>query len=375
MEKKPFIFGVAVSGEHFTGREAEIRRLKSNFEHGINTILISPRRWGKTSLVKEVSLMVESSALRMVYFDTFACRNEREFYSEFATAVIRQTSSRFEEWIEAARNFLSRLSPKINFGPDPMTDFSLSLDLGEDEKSGEEVLSLPQKIAAKKGIDIVVCIDEFQQISDFPDSVSFQKRLRSVWQHQKNVSYCLFGSKRHLMAGLFDSQSMPFYKFGDMIHLTKIPVDVWQRYIQERFSVSGKLISEYLADRIAQAVDCHPNYVQQLAWLIWVNADTEADDASFDVGMQDLLDQNTPLFESQTESLTLLQLNMLRAIIDGRGKDLTKGKTIVDYELRSSATVVAVKDALIRKELIMPGREGMEFLDPVFKIWLKRNVL
>lgn len=374
MKKKPFVFGVAVSGENFTGRETEIRRLTANLQHGVNTILISPRRWGKTSLVKEVARMAESPALRIVYLDIFACRNEKEFLSEFATAVIRQTSSKFEEWMETAKNLLGRLSPKISFGPDPMSDFSLTLEYADDEKNVEDVLSLPEKIAQKKGIDIVVCIDEFQQVADFPNSASFQKKLRSVWQHQQLTSYCLFGSKRHLMSGLFDSQSMPFYKFGDLIHLSKIPLDIWKRYIVDRFDITGKSITEEMAGRIAETVELHPNYVQQLSWLVWINTENVADESSFDNGVRDLLEQNTPLFESQTESLTHIQLCMLKAIADGRGGSLTKGKTIADYCMKSSATVVSTKEALMRKELIMPSHDGFVFLDPVFKLWLQRNV-
>ena len=81
--------------------------------------------------------------------------------------------------------------------------------------------SYPKKIAIEKGIQIVICIDEFQQISDFEDSKTFQKKLRSVWQLQQHVSYCLFRSKKHLMNELFEKKNLPFYKFGDAIYLAK----------------------------------------------------------------------------------------------------------------------------------------------------------
>ena len=89
MEYKPFTFGVAASGEHFTDREKETERLLSNFRHGINTILISPRRFGKTSLVQKVRKLAESDALRIVYLDIFACRSDRDFYDAFASAVLK----------------------------------------------------------------------------------------------------------------------------------------------------------------------------------------------------------------------------------------------------------------------------------------------
>lgn len=123
MENKPFVFGVATSGDNFTDRKKETARLLSNFRHGVNTVLISPRRWGKTSLVRKVCRLAQSDTLKVVYLDIFSCRSEREFYDAFASAVLKQTSSKLEEWMENARLFLSRISPKISLGAEPMTDF------------------------------------------------------------------------------------------------------------------------------------------------------------------------------------------------------------------------------------------------------------
>lgn len=131
-----------------------------------------------------------------------------------------------------------------------MTDFSISLELNPKSDDINELLNLPEKIAQKRGINIVVCIDEFQQISDFKDSKRFQKQLRSVWQLQKSVSYCLFGSKKHLMNELFEKRSLPFYKFGDAIYLPCISTPDWVSYIRNRFDSTGKQISKELAEKI-----------------------------------------------------------------------------------------------------------------------------
>ena len=192
-ENKPFIFGVATSGDNFTDREKETERLLQNFRHGVNTVLISPRRWGKTSLVRKVCRLAQSEKLKIVYLDVFSCRSDRDFYDAFAAAVLKQTSSKLDEWAENVKLFLSRISPKITMGTDPMTEFSISLEMNPKSNDVEEILQLPEKIAQKKGCNIVVCIDEFQQIAEFKDSKTFQKRLRTVWQLQKSVSYCLFG--------------------------------------------------------------------------------------------------------------------------------------------------------------------------------------
>lgn len=374
MENKPFIFGVATSGDNFTDRKKETERLLLNFQHGINTMLISPRRWGKTSLVQKVRRLAQSDKLKVVYLDIFSCRSDRDFYDAFAAAILKQTSSKLDEWLENAKLFLSRISPKISIGTDPMTDFSISLEMNPKSNDIDEILQLPEKIAQKKGCNIVVCIDEFQQIAEFKDSKLFQKRLRSVWQLQKSVSYCLFGSKKHLMNELFEKKSLPFYKFGDIVYLPKIGTSDWIDYICDRFAATGKQISKELAEKICRRVDNHSSYVQQLAWLVWIRTGKIAAEQDFEAAYQDLIDQNTPLFERQTESLTTYQMNFLRAVIDGVHNEFTTQEVLRKYQLGSSANVSIVKRALVKKELIEIEKRQVIIPDPVLEVWLKREL-
>ena len=374
MKSKPFIFGVATSGDNFTDRVKETERLLLNFKHGVNTVLISPRRWGKTSLVQKVCRLAQSEKLKVVYIDIFSCRSDRDFYDAFAEAVLKQTSSKLDEWLENAKLFLSRISPKITFGTDPMTDFSVSLELNPKSDDVNDILQLPEKIAQKKGINIVVCIDEFQQIAEFKDSKTFQKRLRTVWQLQGSVSYCMFGSKMHLMNELFEKKSLPFYKFGDAIYLPKIGTADWVDYICGRFEATGKHISRELAERICLKVDNHSSYVQQLAWLVWIHTEGIATEQDFEAAYQDILDQNTPLFEKQTESLTTYQMNFLRAVVDGVRSEFTSQEVLQKYQLGSSANVSIVKRALVKKELIEVEKRQVVIPDPVMKVWLKKEL-
>lgn len=374
MENKPFVFGVAASGDNFTDREHETARLLTNFRSGVNTVLISPRRWGKTSLVRKVCRLAQTDELKIVYLDIFSCRSDADFYDAFASAVLKQTSTKVEEWMENIRQFLSRISPKISLGADPAADFSLSLELTPKREDIDEILQLPEKIAEKKGCRIVVCIDEFQQIGEFKDSKTFQKRLRSVWQLQKHVAYCLFGSKKHLMNELFERKSLPFYKFGDTVYLQKIATADWVGYIRSRFEATGKSIPAELAEEICRRVDNHSSYVQQLAWLVWTRTGKEATRQELEAAFQDIIDQNTPLFEKQTESLTSFQMNFLRAIIDGVHSEFTTQEVMRKYQLGSSANVSIIKRALIKKELIEIDKRKAVIPDPIMKVWLQREL-
>jgi AAA+ ATPase superfamily predicted ATPase len=207
---KAFVYGMSVGGENFTDRVKETARLKLNFENGMNTILISPRRMGKTSLVKKAMSEVSNPSIKLVYMDIYDCRSEYDFYNRFASVLLKETASRTSQVVDNIRQFLVRVSPKISFSPEPLSEISFSLGITPKEYQPEEILNLPEVIAKEKGFHIVVCIDEFQQIGELPDSLTVQKRMRGIWQHQENVSYCLFGSKKHLMTNLFQSKRMPF---------------------------------------------------------------------------------------------------------------------------------------------------------------------
>lgn len=371
----PFVFGVRVEGNTFTDRKEETNRLKMNFLYGVNTILISPRRMGKTSLVEKVCSLVESDTLKIAKIDAFGCRSENDFINAFATAVVRVTSSKWEEWMENAKTFLSRFIPKISIGQDPLTDFSIALEYNRANTVTEDILQLPETIAKQKGIKIVICIDEFQQIADFPDSITFQKKLRSVWQLQSNVSYCLYGSKKHMMEKMFQSQSHPFYRFGDLFYLDKISETDWVEYICDRFRVTDKEISRELASEICTVTDRYSSYVQQLAWLVWLRTDKHATKEDVEFGIDRMLDACEPLFIQQTESLSAYQMNFLRALANGVHTGFTRSEILDTYQLGTAANISRLKKALTEKDLIMmTAPKKLEISDPILALWLKRRV-
>ena len=371
--ENPFVFGKAAEGAYFTDRQEDAKRLSANLTHGINTILISPRRWGKTSLVKKVISEIDHPEIKTVFLDIFQCKSEWEFYRAFATAVIKQTATKLEEWVEMAKTLLASISPKFTFGPDPMTDFSISFEWDKKDDTIWDVLQLPEKIAQKRGIRLLVCLDEFQQMADFADSVTFQKKLRSVWQHQQHVTYCMFGSKKHLLENIFNDKSMPFYKFGDLMFLKKIPASEWVPFLCDKFRETRKTITPKQAEAICEATDNLSSYVQQLSWVVWYKSGDTVTDDDINESINDLLEQNKVFFQREVEQLTELQLNFLRAMADGVTTGFSSKEVIKKYRLESSANVQAIKTALIKRDLIEVDGTNATFNDSLFKLWLKRQ--
>lgn len=374
--EQSFVFGVSVSDYNFIGRKEEIRRLKMNFEEGINTILISPRRWGKTSLVRKVCEVVDRKKVIPVFVDIFKCKTEYEFYNALAEAVLKQTASKAELWMDNARDFIARLSPKVSFSPEPNSEFALSLGISPKTHAPEEILSLAEEIAQKKQKRIVVCIDEFQQIGEMADSVSIQKRSRSVWQHQRLTSYCLFGSKKHTMMNVFQKRNMPLYQFGDFKFLDKIPTETWVEYIVQHFKDRQRTISAEQAAKICQLVDNYSSYVQQLSWLVFslIDEGQVVTDEHLKQGVKDLLNSQEQLFMQQIEPLTAYQMNFLRCILSGHHDDFGETAVREEFQLGSVSNITRLKTALVDKDIVEMSGKRYYITDPVFALWFRSRM-
>ena len=362
-----------MSGDNFTDRKKETKRLKMNFESGVNSILISPRRMGKTSIVGKVMSSMTDPKIKVVMMDIYDCRSESDFYERFAASIIKGVAGKVENMIAYVREFLGRFSAKVSVSPDPSLDYSLSLGISPKDTDADEILNLPQRIASKRGVHIVVCIDEFQQIEEFPDSLTVQKRLRGVWQHQENVSYCLFGSKKHLMEKIFQRKSMPFYQFGDMIFLDKISTGDWIDYICSRFESRSMTITRSQAEKICMLVENYSSYVQQLSWNVMIEADKVVSDADIDAGFEELLHQTSSLFMEQIGSLTSYQMNFLKAVVDGVHSGFTSSDVLARYSLGAKSNVARIQKALIERELVEKRGKLIFASDPVFSTWFKRE--
>ena len=346
--------------------------MKRDFENGQNVVLISPRRMGKTSLVRRVISQLDTDKLIAVHLDIYDCRTEYDFYNKLASAVLRQTAGKGELMLRNIKEFLTRLTPKISFGVDPANEMSVSFGIAPEDYPPEEILQLPEKIAYKIGKHLVVCIDEFQQIGNFPNTLEVQKRVRGVWQLQQEVSYCLYGSKKHMLTNLFQNKRMPFYQFGDIRFLQPIALKDWIPFIRDKFKANGQVISDEQITRICETVEYQSSYVQQLAWNVMLCSDDVVSEAAMDEAVDDLIGQNSTLFLQQTEGLSSYQMNFLKAIAAGETDDFTSVSMLKKYNLGSKSNISRLQETLIKKELIEKDGRKIIIADPVFRLWMLR---
>lgn len=370
----PFVYGRLATDADFTDRQEETAHLVTNFSSLINTIIISPRRWGKSSLVNKAAreAMAKDSKLRIASVDLFNVLDEQQFYKTLSEAIIHATSSRWEEGVENAKRFLAHIVPKLVFVNEPGAEMSLELDWNRIGDNVDQILDLGEKIAQDKGIKLVICIDEFQNIGFFSNPLFFQKKLRAHWQRHQHVAYCLFGSKRHMMMEVFTKSSMPFYKFGDLMFLDKIGARDLQGFIEKRFKDTGKEIQSSASKMVVDLVDCHPYYAQQLAQLSWLRTNDECTEEIVAEAHASLVRQLSLLFTTLTQDLSQQQIRYMRALIENPDS-VTSTATMAKQGITSATAAYRSKKALIEKDILDDIGGTTTFVDPLYAYWLRHT--
>jgi uncharacterized protein len=372
----PFDFGSTVNRVKFTNRGNDLARLKANMAAGINTIVISPRRWGKSSLVEQaaIELRAERRSSRVAILDMFSCHTFEEFLENLSREVLAASSTKWQERMNHAKSFFKAVAPRISLGTELEGEFSVGFDWKEARKHVGEILDLPERIAKARKLRMVVCIDEFQNLGSWEDDLRMQKLMRAHWQRHKHVTYVLYGSKRHMMAALFDDSGSPFYRFGDIMWLQRIAVEHWTAFIVERFKSTGRSITPELATALARTMGCHSWYVQQLAHFTWTLTRRKAGMEALEGALDLVMNANTPLYQLTCETLSNTAINLLKAIASGESQ-LTSAEVMRNYRIGTPRNVTKTRDALEGRDIIERTPEGYAFLDPGFELWFKREFL
>ena len=253
----PFKFGTVVENSFFTDRQNELQYIKSVLNSENHLILISPRRFGKTSLVvkalresnrKHIMLNLQS----VVSTEDFAARLLKEIFKIY----------KFEKVKHFIKNF--RIVPTISLNP--MTDgVDVSImPMVDNRVLIEDVFALLQAIASEED-RLIVVLDEFQEIKSIDKNLD--RLLRSIMQMHKNINYLFLGSQESMMREIFEKKKSPFFHFGLLLHLDKIPYDDFKLYLLERLYFVDN--ADEICNEILAFTKCHPYYTQQLASQVW----------------------------------------------------------------------------------------------------------
>jgi len=255
----PFKFGTVVDGEFFTDRTEELKYVHQVLNSENHLVLISPRRFGKTSLVHKAAL---ETGRQILFLNLEAVTDKRDF----ALALLKRLFRLYpmEHVKHLMKNF--RFVPTLSTTP---TGDSIDISFIPQVDSNvvlEDVMTLMDR-ASNKDKRLIVVLDEFQEVNEIEKKMD--RQLRAIMQLQSNINYVLLGSQGSMMREIFEHKKSPFYHFGTVMTLGKIPYDDFSSYISQRLSRLGEGDRTTITSRILAFTDCHPYYTQMLAFHVW----------------------------------------------------------------------------------------------------------
>lgn len=339
--ENPFFFGNAVSGDRFTGRERITDQLVTRLSSLQNTTLISPVGWGKKSLVNRVGevISMKNYDFRICYIDL------QDIYSEAA----------FLKTYLAALHYVSA---------------SIFMVGGQQQWKLEDILDLPEYIAIRDRVKLVICIGNFHKILYFTDPQSFQKKLKSRMLLHDHCTYCIFGNQKQISSNLLDSPNKLLPSVSKVFRLPRIPFNQWTIFIQKRFRETRKKIPEEVAAEITSRANCLPHFVQLLSWHAWFRTKYTCTSKIIDQAIDHLALHSNNHYQCISDNLTEKQISYLKALIIDNEK-LCSHETLEKFRLSSSAHVSRLRSSLINKEIIYSDYAGVLLLDPIYGYWLQ----
>jgi len=372
--QNPFRFGGPVTGEFFGDRQAEIDTLCADLRSGQNVVLLSPRRFGKTSLIQAVLERLRGESCLCAYLDLFPVASKARFAQALGSAYSRLAATRVQQVARALRDLLPSVTPKIVLKGEGTPEFDVEFGWREQDLDRllDDLYDAPQRIAEKRGQRVVVAFDEFQEITSF-DGEQIERALRSKIQFHREVAYLFAGSKRHLMDRLFSDRSRPFYRSGKTFPLGKIPREEFAAFIAQRFQSTGFRIAPEQVENVLDFSQCLPYTTQLLCHEIWnvAQGEQQVTVAAVEGGLQAALANQEYAFTAIWDSLSPKQRNLLIALAQGVGEQVHAQATIAQYDLGAPATVSKSLKGLQDKELIEKENGRWVIADPLLALWVR----
>jgi len=376
----PFVYGEIVPDGAFADREVELDRLVSDLGDGQKVFLISPRRYGKSSLVRRALTALTRRGALTVDVTVSAYSSYVAFLEGYARALTASESrwQRARDWLT---DVVTSTRPEIRLEQEPTGPgrFAVAFPMVRTERDvtrlANELFALPGRIAQERKRMVVVALDEFQAIEGF-NGGSVEHSLRAAAQQQRQVGYVFSGSEPSLMEKMIGPRR-PFYKAGPVMRLEKIPGDVFAEFIEERFTASGIKPEPGLGAAIVDLAGNLPYDVQRLAHETWddVRA-TGVRRATLDHLHQTLgrlLSEQETMFEAVWQRLTLAQRAVLRASVLQGGRELLSADTRACYRLGGPSSIQASLAALVKQDLLLKESGRYVVVDSLLREWVARN--
>ncbi len=354
--ENPFKFGSLVDAPYFTDRVKELEYILQFLKSENHLILISPRRFGKSSLVKKAVVQTNRPYL---WLNMQSVLSKEDLAAKLLKALFKQYT--FEKIKYYLRNF--RVVPSVNMNP--MTDeISVSFQPSGDNGTTaiEDVMAMLQKVSSPDN-KLIVVFDEFQSILEVDKNMD--KQLRAIMQEQTGINYIFLGSQESMMTDIFESVKSPFYHFGMLMRLSKIPYDDFLTYLSERLNPVTDNAKE-IAEDILAFTGCHPYYTQELAFAVWNNLSLGKKENVMALSVDDIITTHDLDYErlwlnfNKTDKYVMVAVSM--------GNNPTQDRKLPTSTLTSAILRLTKKGYIIRSD-------NYEIEDPFFRKWILKNVV
>ena len=374
------MYGEVVPAAAFVNRVAELDRLIGDLSAGQKVFLISPRRYGKSSLIRQALAAMSRRGALTVETTVSSFSSYVAFLEGYARALVAAETKldRARTWL---RETIRSARAEIRYAPDatPLGALTVSFPNVHSERDvsrlAQEVYALPARLAEARRRKVVVALDEFQAIAGF-DGGSVEHAMRAAVQHQRDVGYVFAGSEPSLMERMLGPRR-PFYKAGPVMRLERIPPDEFAAFIDERFAGSGVRPEPGLGAAIVELAGNLPYDVQRLAHETWddirAGGRRRANLDDLHQALRRLLSEQQMMFEALWQRLTLAQRSVLRAVVLDEGRELLSADVRARHRLGGPSTVQASLAALVRDDVV--SREGDRYavVDSLLREWVARK--
>lgn len=372
--ENPFVYGKEVSRDNFCNRKAEIKELCRDAENSQNVIIFSQRRFGKTSLIKEVFRICNKKGIVTIYVDLYPALCEEDFISIYAKAIAETLHGPLKKRFKDVQKFFRSLRPSFKVDNAGEISYSFTIDKRDIQPSLQDAIESVQRYASAKNKRIAVCFDEFQQVALFKTD-KLEKTFRSSFQKHKNISYIFMGSKKHLIQKIFNNPHRPFYRSGKSFPLSKIKQDELEKFIADKFQRTKRVITSELIKNLIEICETHPYYVQYLSHILWEKTADKKKITENDLkeSLDLLLKRESSTYEAALDGLTLKQKQILIVLSKASSEDkIFSGEFLRHYNLDSASSVQRTLASLTDKDLIDKEKRSYTILDVFFKKWLSQ---
>ena len=369
--RNPFVYQGYVSPNYFCDRVVETEELIGNLRNGRNTVLISPRRIGKTGLIKNAFYKlneIEKDAI-CIYVDIFSTKNQQEFVKLLGTAITQDVLSRGQKAIKRLLEFFGSWRPV--FGQDPYTGTpTVSISI-EPSQSAVTLKSIFDYLTLSKH-EVYIAIDEFQQITKYPET-GIEALLRSYIQFAPNVHFVFSGSKRHLMTQIFNSSDRPFYQSTVSMGLEPLHEEVYYDFVHRFFEAKKGSFSQEMFHEVYQRFNGVTRSIQLILNKLYETEKNVCSEVQINEAILHIVNQSSMQYEELMNIITDNQQALMKAIAkEGRVVSPQGDEFIKRYNLPSASSVKTALDVLLDKDLLFRTQAGYIVYDHFFAVWLNR---